>query len=89
MKKRIATNLLKLHQTRVINEGSPHLLKIHELSYELIADMIIDVKRPFQNVCIHGRYPHFILPFIKEHNSRLLGDDKGTTITLVDHVRNP
>lgn len=70
MKKRIATDLLKLYQGRSMLNFSPHLINLHRLSYDLIADMITDIKRPFTNICIHGKTPRLILPFIRQHNQR-------------------
>lgn len=89
MKKRIAAELLKMHQTRVLAKGPPQLLQLHEMAYALIADMVTDIKRPFTNVCIHGRSPHLIIPFIHKHNSRFGVAEADTAVTLVDYLRNP
>lgn len=89
MKKRIASELLRIHQTRVIGKEPFQLRQLHELAYSLIADMITDIKRPFTKVCIHGRSPHLILPFLHKHNSKFGVNEKDTAITLVDHLRNP
>jgi len=70
MKRRIATDILKLQQRRIINTPNPQLLDLYKLSYSLIEDMLTDIKRPFNNVCIHGRYPQLIIPKLLDHNLR-------------------
>jgi hypothetical protein len=50
--------------------------------------MITDIKRPFINVCIHGRFPSLIIPFIHDHNKRFNIQPRESQITLVDHLRN-
>lgn len=57
-------------QQHIINKPPRHLSTLHQLSYELIKDMIVDIKRPFTNICIHGRDPQLILPVIYEHNKK-------------------
>lgn len=57
MKRKIANELLKLHQTRSLQKPSPFSHLLSARSYELVTDMITDVKRPFLDVCIHGRNP--------------------------------
>jgi hypothetical protein len=89
MKKRIAGELLRLHQTRVIEQRSPYLIKLQEAAYSLIADMITDIKRPFTSVCIHGRSPHLLLPFLHQHNRKFGVGESQTRVTVVDHLRNP
>lgn len=88
MKQRITSSLLKLHQTRAFNKKSPHLLELHKTAYALIEDMVKDITRPFRNVCIHGRYPSFALPFIEEHNRKFNLTPKDTNITFIDHMRD-
>lgn len=88
IKKRIANDLLRLYQTRALRVPNPHLLQLHQKAYNLISDMIVDIKRPFLNVCIHGKYPQMILPIIEDHNNKFNIAKKDVSITLVDHMRN-
>jgi SAM-dependent methyltransferase len=46
--------------------------------------MIMDVKRPFRDICIHGQQPQLILPFLQLHNQRF--DLKSYNVTLVDYL---
>ncbi len=87
MKRKIANELLKLHQTRTIHKPSPFSLLLSARSYQLVSDMITDVKRPFIDVCIHGRHPNNLLPVLAQHNKRYGADS--FNITLVDYIRNP
>ena len=86
MKRRIATELLKLQQSRVIANPSSFALALSQRSYEMVSDMITDVKRPFLNICIHGRNPNLLLPFLQHHNARF--SCTSYAVTLVDYVRN-
>ena len=88
MKRRIAIELLRLHQSRAMKTPCPFLSQLNEFSYELVADVITDIKRPFSNICIHGRQPHLILPFLKEHNRKFNKGASQYNITVVDFVRN-
>ena len=85
MKRRVSQELLKLHQSRTINTPHPATTRLNTFSYQLIADMMMDVKRPFKRICIHGREPHLMLPYIAQHNKKF-GEEE-CTITLVDYVR--
>jgi hypothetical protein len=87
MKRRITTEILKLHQCRVISKPCNFGEYLSKFSYEMASDMISDIKRPFLNICIHGRNPQFILPFINSHNHKFATDKYN--ITLVDYLRNP
>jgi len=50
--------------------------------------MIVDIKRPFRNICIHGRQPELILPNLLSHNAKFNLTANDTNITLVDYMRN-
>jgi len=50
--------------------------------------MIVDIKRPFRNICIHGRQPELVLPHLLSHNAKFNIALKDTNVTLVDYIRN-
>jgi len=89
MKRRIAGELLKLHQSRALSHPPPQLNHLHQIAYALIADMITDIKRPFTNICIHGRSPEIVLPFLQQHNNKFGVPADKARITVVDYLRNP
>jgi hypothetical protein len=62
MKRKIATDLLRRQLTLSQQHSNPFQTELHSLAYLLITDMIGDVKRPFHNICLHGRNPQLILP---------------------------
>ena len=89
MKRRIAGELLKLHQSKALLHPPPQHQQLQQLAYALIADMITDIKRPFTNICIHGRSPEIVLPFLQQHNSKFGVAAEEARITVVDYLRNP
>jgi hypothetical protein len=88
MKRRVISDLLKQQQRHTLTSPNPQLHQLNSLSYNLITEMIADIKRPFRNICIHGRQPELILPHLLTHNSKFNLPPKDTNITLVDYIRN-
>lgn len=49
-------------------DGNDNLQKqLYNASYELINDLLTDIKRPFKNICIHGYHANQVIDYLAIH----------------------
>lgn len=69
MRQKINPQLLSLAQDYAKDKNHPIIRQLYQHSYGLVMEMLSPVNRHFNNVCIHGNYPEYMLPHMKHHLS--------------------
>ena len=67
MRQKINSQLLNQAQLYAKNKNHPILKELYGHSYTLIHEILSPINRKFKNICIHGNYPEFMIPQMKDH----------------------